>query len=89
MARQRDFATALVALMVTAMMTATPAVVSADSDHITEQANVTYSLDRRHEQVDVSSSFTITNRIPTPRPHASTSWGGARSRCRPTLRTSG
>ena len=64
MLNQRIVATALVALLVTAMMTVTPAVVSADSDHITEQANVTYSLDRRHERVDVSSSFTITNRIP-------------------------
>ena len=65
MLNQRILPVALIALLTAAMMTVAPAVASADSDHITEQATVTYKLDRRHEQVTVSARFTITNRIPS------------------------
>ena len=65
MLNQRIVPAALIALLLTAMLMFAPAVAAADNDHITEQATLTYKLDRRHEQVAVSASFTITNRIPS------------------------
>ncbi len=36
----------------------------ADSDQVTERADITYRLDRRGEQIDVAAAFSLTNRIP-------------------------